>query len=293
MPIHKLNNPSTKYNFKPNKLLGQNFLRDKKVLHQIIKTAALAAGDSVLEIGPGLGALTEELSKRAGLVVAVEKDKKLAALLKERFKNTPNIKIIDGDILKILDSGIENFFKNLKLKIKNYKVVANIPYYLTSRLIRLLLESPNPPQDIILLVQKEVAQRICANPPQMSLLAVATQFYATAQICAKVSKNAFWPKPQVDSAIIRITPHSKTLIQSSPFEEEEKEGVNQKHFFCVVRAGFSQPRKQLINNLSRGLKLERQKIAKILSKIGLKPERRAETLSVEDWIKLTALIFSC
>ncbi len=264
---------------KPNKLLGQNFLRDRSALAKIIKTADLKAGERVLEVGPGLGALTEELAKHAGRVVAVEKDKNLAKLLQEKFAAAPNVKIVSDDILKILDLGIDHLFKNLKLKIKNYKVVANIPYYLTSHLIRLLLELPNPPQDIVLLVQREVAQRICAQPPKMSLLAISVQFYAQPQIIAKVPKGAFWPQPKVDSAIIKITPQSK------------RAKIDAKQFFKVAKAGFSQPRKQLLNNLSAGLKIPRPQIADFLAQAGLNPQQRAGTLTLDDWLKLTKLIF--
>ncbi len=251
---------------KPNKLLGQNFLVDKTVLAKIIEAAQLSKEDTILEIGPGLGILTEELAKHAGRVFAIEKDEKLVEILKEKFQKNKNIEIISGDALK---------FESFKLKIKNYKVVANIPYYLTAHLIRTFLESSNPPQAMTLMVQKEVARRICARPPEMSLLAVATQFYATAKIQAGVSRKSFRPQPKVDSAIIKITPY--------PFLRQNQSKI----FFKVVRAGFSQPRKQLINNLSRGLKIDRAKIAETLKKIGLQPEQRAETLSVEDWKNLS------
>ncbi len=297
-------------------MLGQNWLRDKNILRKIISAANLTKDDAVLEVGPGEGILTAELARAAGRVVAVEKDKNLAALLKAKFKDNKNVEIIEGDILKVLNDlplykrGIEGDLKNAGKIHPNppftkegkvpYKVVSNIPYYLTSRLIRLLLESANPPQDIILMIQKEVAQRICAKPPNMSLLAVSVQFYANAKIIARVSKNAFWPKPKVDSAIIRITPkipptlqrgikgdlkNAEKILPNPPFT---KEGVV--NFFRVLHAGFSHPRKQLLNNLSAGLKIPRAKIAAILQSAGLAPTQRAETLSVEDWIKLSALL---
>ena len=272
--------------------MGQSFLRDKNVLAKIILAAELKTGDRVLEVGPGLGVLTEELAKHADCVIAVEKDKNLAAQLKGKFAGNENVEIIEGDILKIINH--KSLFLN-----HSYKVVANIPYYLTSHLIRLLLEATNPPQDIILLIQKEVAKRICAKPPKMSLLAVSVQFYAQPKIISYVSKNAFWPKPKVDSAIIKITPrkneplplckrgiegdlkNGKEILPAPPFT---KEGV--KIFFKVVKAGFSQPRKQLLNNLSVGLKLTKIKTADLLQSAGLKPEQRAETLTINDWIKI-------
>ena len=313
---------------KPNKLLGQNFLRDKNVLRQIIAAANLTKDDTVLEVGPGEGVLTEGLARQAGRVIAVEKDKSLAARLKEKFKDTENVEIVEGDILKLLPSVCHSRKGGNPVRDKlqqesrawipgqtrddksffliKYKVVANIPYYLTSHLIRLLLESNNPPQDIILMIQKEVAQRICACPPKMSLLAVSVQFYAQPKIIASVSKNSFWPKPKVDSAIIQITPHSishperseGSLIDSSPeFIPHSDAGaqndkINNERFFSVLRAGFSHPRKQLLNNLSAGLKIPRDKINETLRAAGLKPNQRAETLSVADWIKITDLFFN-
>ncbi len=284
-----------KNNLKPNKLLGQNFLRDKNILRKMIAAAQLTKNDVVLEVGPGEGTLTEELARAAGRVLAVEKDKALAAQLKIKFQNHKNVEIIENDILEFINHN--PCFANHR-----YKVVANIPYYLTSHLIRLLLESDNPPRDIVLMVQKEVAQRICARPPKMSLLAAATQFYATPKIIAKVPSGAFWPRPKVDSAIIKITPRDnsfplykrgtegdlKNAEKIHPRPPFTKEGVA--HFFTVLRAGFSQPRKQLLNNLSEGLKIEKKKIAGLLEIAGLKPDQRAETLSVADWEKLANAI---
>ncbi len=287
------------YDLKPNKLLGQIFLVDEKVLEKILAAAGLSKNDNVLEVGPGLGVLTEKLAELAGQVIAVEKDKKLIEILKKQFLKVKNVEIIQGDILKEIQNShpTGDHPKGEKFKIQNYKLVANIPYYLTSHLIREFLESANPPNEMILMIQKEVAQRICAQPPHMSLLAVATQFYAIAEICAIVSKNSFWPKPKVDSAIIKITPYSSPLYKRGVRGDLEippnlpllKGGVN--NFFRIVKAGFSQPRKQLINNLSRGLKTDRAEIAAILKKIGLAPEQRAETLSVTNWVKLTDLIY--
>ncbi len=265
----------SKYEARPLKRLGQNFLIDKNVLQKIINAADLNKNDIVLEIGPGIGALTQELAKNTKKVIAIEKDKKMIEILKETLKDYKNAEVIYGDVLKILE--LENYLKITKLKIKNYKVVANIPYYLTSPLIRKFLESKNPPQEIILMVQKEVAQRICSKPPDMNLLAVSVQFYAEPKIMNYVSKNCFWPAPKVDSAIIKIVPGRRT---------------SQELFFKVVRAGFSQPRKQLVNNLTtlkslNGVKLDKYKVADWLLKNNTNPNQRAETLSVSDWINLT------
>jgi len=286
-----------KYDLKPNKLLGQNFLIDRTVLEKIIGAADLSKKDTVLEVGPGLGILTEELAKHAGEVIAVEKDKRLVSFLQKRFDRVKNIDILQGDAMKFNAPQPPLKLRGGEGELYHYKLVANIPYYLTSHLIRKFLESENPPAQIVLMVQKEVAQRICAKPPRMSLLAISVQFYAEPKIISFVSKKSFWPRPKVDSAIIKITPRNlpplqrgiegdlKTITKILPNPPLPKEGTE--HFFRIVHAGFSHPRKQLINNLNSDLKIDRAKIAAALKKIGLASEQRAETLSVEDWIKLT------
>jgi len=254
------------YNLRPSKRLGQNFLIDPGVLQKIIKTADISKNDTVLEIGPGLGTLTKELAKKAKKVIAVEKDKRLVKILKEILKDYKNVEIIHDDVLKI---------KNYK--IKNYKIVANIPYYLTSPLIRMFLESENPPQEMILTIQKEVAQRICASA-RMNLLAISVQFYSQPKIISYVSKTAFWPQSKVDSAIIKIENIKKP------------KNINVKKFFRIVKAGFSSPRKQLANNLSKILKIDREEIKKALTECRLDTQVRAENLSIDDWIKLSSKI---
>jgi 16S rRNA (adenine1518-N6/adenine1519-N6)-dimethyltransferase len=293
---------------RPSRGLGQNFLIDKNVLHKIIEAADLSESDIILEVGPGIGTLTQELATKVKKVIAIEKDKTMVEILSAEggpASGWKNVEIIHGDILKI--EKLEKF--------KNYKVVANIPYYLTSPLIRKFLESENQPKEIILMVQKEVAQRICAKPPHMSLLSVSVQFYAKAKIISYVSKNCFWPSPKIDSAIIKIKP------------KENEEKIDSDLFFKIVKAGFSQPRKQLVNNLTtlkslngvklnnlnktpetivdfssdkilktartlpiknkqKAVKLDKVKISDWLSKNNLKPEQRAETLEIEDWMNL-------
>jgi len=248
---------------KPKKSLGQNFLIDENIVKKIVRTAGVDKNDIVLEIGPGTGILTRELAKKAKKVITIEKDEGLAALLKE--EGMKNVEIVTGDALKC--------FPEMK---KEYKVVANIPYYLTSFLIRKFLEMENKPREIVLLIQKEVAQRICARPKGMNLLAVAVNYYAKPEVAAFVSKNCFWPKPKVDSAIIRITPIKRKRSDL---------------FFALVRTGFSHPRKQLANNLSVGLNIKKERIEDALEKNGLNSKARAQELSVDDWIKLS-LYFS-
>jgi len=267
------NNPLEKYNIRPIKHLGQNFLIDESVLEKIISAAEIRASDTILEIGPGLGILTFELAKKAGKVVAIEKDGALAKILAEEIKkrNIQNIEIINGDALKIENSIPAG--RQTKLKIENYKIVANIPYYLTSPLIRKFLETENKPQLMVLMLQKEVGQRICAKPGDMSILSIMVQFYAIPEIIDYVSKEAFYPKPKVDSSIVKITP------KTNPEIDVEK-------FFTLVKAGFSAKRKFLINNLSKVLKIENCKLKIIFQQFGFDEKIRAEKLSVGDWLRL-------
>jgi 16S rRNA (adenine1518-N6/adenine1519-N6)-dimethyltransferase len=253
----------------PIKRLGQNFLIDKNVLRKIVEAAELSKNDTVLEVGPGIGNLTIELAKKVKKVIAVEKDKRMVEILKERLKEEriKNVEIVNEDILKFLPS--------FKVR-RSYKVVANIPYYLTSRLIRNLLEIERKPKLIVLMVQKEVAQRICAKPPKMNLLAISVQFYAKPEIVSFVSKNCFWPRPKVDSAIIKISEI-----------KEQKAMNNEELFFKIVKAGFSQPRKQLINNLSKKLGVEKKRVKGWLLKNEISPKERAEALTMENWKALT------
>jgi len=271
MRLEEIKRLLKKYNIYPSKRLGQNFLVDEGILKKIVEAAELSKNDIVLEIGPGIGNLTVKLAKRVKKVVAVEKDQRMIEILKETLKDFKNVKIIKADILKFSP-------KIYNLKSKIYKVVANIPYYLTSPLIRKFVETVEvKPQLLVLMVQKEVAQRICTKPPDMSILAVSVQFYAKAEIISFVSKKSFWPQPKVDSAIIKIIPRKSAL----PIR------VNPLLFFKVVRAGFSQPRKQLANNFSKKLGIDKIKVREWLLKNKIQPTQRAETLNLEDWINLT------
>jgi len=258
-----------KNNSKPNKLLGQNFLIDKNILSKIVSAAEINSTDTIIEVGPGIGTLTQELAKSADNIVAIEKDKKMIEILKETLNGLNSIHIIKGDILR---QDLSSF--------KNYSVVANMPYYLTSPLIRKLLESENQPKEIILMIQKEVAQRICAKPPRMSLLAVSVQYYAEPKIISYVSKNCFWPAPKIDSAIIKIIPARNA-------SRSDAGGPAPDLFFKIVKAGFSQPRKQLAGNLSKMLKLKKDQVDTWLLSNNIKPTQRAETLFIADWQNLT------
>ena len=255
-----------KYNLRPSKGLGQNFLVDKTALKRVIASADLSPEDIVVEIGPGLGVLTLELAKKAGKVIAIEKDSKMIEALKETLTSFKNIEIIQEDVRKIT---------NNQLPATNYKIVANLPFYLTAPVIRKFLEFGNPPELMTLIIQKEVAQRITAQPPKMNLLAVSVQLYAEPKIISYISKKSFWPQPEVDAAIIKLKTKS------------EKRKTDKDLFFKIVKAGFSQPRKQLINNLSKKLKADKMKVKSWLWKNNIRPSQRAETLNIEDWINLT------
>ncbi|MDD5569371.1 MAG: 16S rRNA (adenine(1518)-N(6)/adenine(1519)-N(6))-dimethyltransferase RsmA [Candidatus Pacebacteria bacterium] len=262
--------------FSAKKSLGQNFLKDQNIVKKILQNAGINKGDAVLEIGPGLGALTFALAKQCRQLVAIEKDRILAEALKTEIKNSGlrNIEIVEADVREELKKGARGkVFRKLGTP---YKIVANIPYYLTSFLIKEFLELKNQPAEITIMLQKEVAVRIASKPPQMNLLALSVQYYAEPKILFFVSKNSFWPKPKVDSAIIRITP-------------KRRNGKEALLFFKLARAGFSSPRKQLINNLSKNLNLDKEKIKSLLLSAGIRPEQRPETLSVKDWEGLASV----
>jgi 16S rRNA (adenine1518-N6/adenine1519-N6)-dimethyltransferase len=260
--------------------LGQNFLKN----NEIVASANLKADDLILEIGPGRGILTEELARHAGKIVAVELDKELCNLLRNKFSNNKKVEIIEGDILKI------NLTSVLGNEVSKYKLVANLPYYITSPIIRMFLESETPPSEMILMVQKEVAERIVARPGQMSILAVSVQYYADAEILFEVGKENFEPVPEVDSCVIKITPRPKTSPGATRHPLPKKgEGKYGKNFFRIVKAGFSAKRKTLVNNLANSLHLDKNIVEEKIKKAGFLPTVRAQELSVSDWKNLTRL----
>ena len=254
---------------KPNKYLGQNFLTSKKIVEEIIKTADIEPNDVVLEVGPGKGILTEALVKKVhpvrngisngtGKVIAVEKDKRMVEFLQEKFKNNKNLKIIHGDILKIT---------RYPLPVTRYKIVANIPYYITSRFLRTFLENPPigaQPSKMVLMVQKEVAERITSG--KESILSISVKIYGQPKIIKKVSAKYFSPQPKVDSAILLIDNISKDFCRD----------INEKKFFELVKKGFSSKRKMLKNNL-------KMSDTECWTKCGISEKARAEDLSPENW----------
>jgi 16S rRNA (adenine1518-N6/adenine1519-N6)-dimethyltransferase len=267
---------------KPKKSLGQNFLVNEGVYKKIVAALEIKKDDIIVEVGPGLGTLTGYLAESKAEIVAVEKDEKLAAYLKSKLSNRKNVKIIEGDILKFNPG-------NYQLQTTNYKLVGNIPYYLSSHLIRVVFEKWPRPEKIVLMLQKEVAQRIVAKPPNMSLLAVSVQYYSKPEIVSHVSAGSFYPPPEVDSAIIKLVPSEQFTAYGENTENCKLKTVN---FFKVVRAGFAGKRKQLANTLATGLKISKQEIQQKLSLIDVDPRRRAETLTIKEWQKITNFLFS-
>ncbi len=268
----------------PRQNLGQNFLISSAVSRKIIETAQIKPNDTILEIGPGLGSLTLQLAEKAKKVIAIEKDKKIAAILTETLKekSIENVEIINEDILYFKSEARNPKHEtNQKFQIQNlkqnYQLIANLPYNIATAVIMKFLEAKNPPEMMVVMVQKEVGQRLCASPPQMSKLAIFSQLYSQPRIVGYVAKECFYPRPKVNGAILKIIPNKKVLSAKSL-----------KLFSKIVKAGFNQPRKQLINNLSNGLKLERTEVADWLNKNNIKPSQRAETVSIDNWLKLTA-----
>jgi 16S rRNA (adenine1518-N6/adenine1519-N6)-dimethyltransferase len=260
-----------RYDLRARKGLGQHFLIDETVLKLIISTAQLTPGDVVVEVGPGLGVLTEELAKHAGRVIAIELDTKLAALLAESLSAFKNVTIINEDVLKVAPETLLT-----DLKTAGYKVVANLPYYITSPVLRHFLEAPIKPQSMVVMVQKEVAEEIAAKPGRMSLLSIGVQLYGEPEIVARVPAESFYPAPAVDSALLKVTPYSKP-----PVKITDREG-----FFKLVRAGFSSARKQLANSLAQGLGVSKAESLALLARAEIAPQRRAETLTLEEWAHL-------
>ncbi|MCK4635452.1 MAG: ribosomal RNA small subunit methyltransferase A [Candidatus Moranbacteria bacterium] len=256
--------------FKHKKSLGQNFLNDNEIINNIAANANLTENDIVIEIGPGEGILTQKLAEKSKKVIAIEIDDRLIPILNDKFENTKNIEIIHDGILNI---NMIDFFAKYKLDNKNYKVIANIPYYITAPIIRLFLELKNPPTEIILMVQKEVAERLTASPGKMSILGISAQYYADVNYLFTVNREKFNPAPKVDSAVVKLEIKNKKT-------EEDKE------FFRVVKIGFSAKRKTLCNNLANGFQRDKKDIENILEKFNLKKNVRAQELSIDDWKKL-------
>jgi 16S rRNA (adenine1518-N6/adenine1519-N6)-dimethyltransferase len=265
----------------PKKGLGQNFLTDLAVLGRIVAAADLASDDVVVEVGAGLGTLTRLLAEQAGRVFAVELDGGLVTVLREQLADLSNVRIIHGDILQLSPSRIAG----CSLSHLGYKVVGNLPYYNASAVMRHFLASEIRPELMVVTVQREVAERIVASPGRMSVLAVAVQFYGQPRIVARIKAGAFYPRPKVDSAVVRIDVGVDPTVMPSG-------GGAQAAFFRVVRAGFGQKRKTLRNSLSAGLGIAAGRAEEVLRQAGVDPRRRAETLSLEEWAQVTEQFLS-
>lgn len=258
-----------RHNIRPDKRLGQNFLFDQGSLQKVVSAADLTGEELVLEIGAGVGSLTRALARSAGRVVAVEFDRRLLPALREAVDGLPGVELVAGDILSL----------DLRQLVDDasYRVVANIPYNITSAVIRKLMEADSTPELVVLTVQREVADRIVAEPGDMSLLALSVQVYGVPSLEGHISRNAFYPSPDVDSAVLRID-----LNDQLPLTPDE---INR--LFEIARAGFQQKRKQLRNSLGHGTPLSRDEVDIVMEAAGISPKRRPQALAVEEWIELT------
>jgi len=269
-----------RFSLQARKGLGQHFLIDEEVLKLIVSAAGLTSADVIMEIGSGLGVLTRELVRQGGWVIAVELDSRLTAILQQSLASFKNITIVNEDILQVdqltlLQEQKAKFPAGISCPF-SYKVVANLPYYITSPVLRHFLEASLKPQVMVVMVQKEVAEAIVAKPGQMSMLSISVQFYGEAVIVSYVPARCFYPVPEVDSAILKIELYAQPLV----------EVTNREGFFRLVQAGFSAPRKQVGNSLAQGLGLSKADVLSLLGKASIMPQRRAETLTLDEWAKL-------
>lgn len=252
------------------KSLGQNFLIDDEALSQIVEAADLYEGDHVIEVGPGTGFLTEQLIQKAGKVTSVELDENMVEILKEQFSLTDNLEVIHSDILKLDVAEIAG---------EKYKVVANIPYYITSPVIRHFLQAKRRPKLMVLLVQKEVAEKMCAIGGK-SFITVETQVQGHPEYIATVPASSFYPEPKVDSAILKITVYPEPKVPDAEL----------KNFLRIVKFGYSQKRKKLSNGLAAGLRIDVAEARQLLEKANISENARPEELQIEDWIRLTDVV---
>ncbi len=269
-------------NLKNNKSLGQHWLRDREILDAIAFSAEIEDGDFVLEIGPGLGTLTSSLLKFAGKngrVLSIEFDENLAKKLPAQFPGK-NLEIINADFLDF----------DLSKLPKNYKVAANVPYYITSKIVEKLLTSENKPSVAALLVQKEVAERMAAKAGELSILAIASQIYANAELGQIVEREFFTPPPKVDSQVVILKAREQNLIEK--FNLENNCQVSEKEFFRIVKAGFAAKRKKISKSLSANLAISKERTAEILEKCEISPDLRAQDLEIKEWLKIAKIFYS-
>jgi len=266
-----------RHGFTFKKSLGQNFLIDTNILHNIVSVAGLTEEKAAVEIGPGIGALTEQLARTAGKVIAIEIDRRLLPILAETLAPYGNVEVVHGDVLRL---DLRSLVAEKLAGFKKISVVANLPYYVTTPILMKLLEERLPLENIVVMVQKEVADRIAAKPgtKDYGSLSIAAQFYATAEIAMLVPAQVFVPRPNVDSAVIRLK------VREKPAVEVDDENL----FFRVVKSAFAQRRKTLLNNLMNGLfpKERKEEVLQMLQEIGIDPVRRGETLDMEEFARL-------
>ena len=269
-------------NIKNNKSLGQHWLRDREILDAIAFSAEIEDGDFVLEIGPGLGTLTSSLLKFAGKngrILSVEFDENLAKKLPAQFPGK-NLEIINADFLDF----------DLSELPKNYKVAANVPYYITSKIVEKLLTSENKPSVAALLVQKEVAERMAAKAGELSILAIASQIYAEVSLDILVPREFFTPPPKVDSQVVVLKSREYNLIEI--FNSKNNCEVSEREFFRIIKAGFAAKRKKIAKSLSANLAISKERTAKILEKCEIPPDLRAQDLNIEEWLKISKVFFN-
>ncbi len=260
----------------PKKFLGQNFLTSEQTADKILDAARLVPEDTVLEVGSGLGVLTKKLARRVAKVIAVEKDQELADWLRQELKNFSNVEVVAGDILELN--------RDWRLMVdEKHKVISNLPFNISKVVTRKLLGSYNPPTAMALVMQKEVAESICAQPPHMDLLSVAVQLYAEPEYIQTIPRNHFWPQPNVEAGLVRLA--TRPAYRQARITKEQQL-INQKLFFKLARAGFGHRRKQLAGVLRKEFDLEKQNIVKLLTSSGVNPKARAEALSVKQWKEL-------
>lgn len=260
-----------KYGILPKKSLGQNFIINQRALDDVISAADLTGHEEIIEIGAGFGTLTIELAQRADQVFAVEIDKRLIPVLRDNLQDFENVTLLHADFLQL--DPVELVSRS------GYYVVANIPYYITSALLRQLMESSMPPARVVLTMQREVAQRIISSPGDMSLLALSVQIYGRAEITACFPAECFYPIPEVDSAVLRIDIYDEPVVPSEVIPA----------IFGLARAGFNQKRKKLRNSLARELGSSPEEVEKLLAKAGIQPKSRAQELSIQDWEKIARI----
>jgi len=264
-----------RFGLKARKGLGQHFLIDDEVLEAIVAAAELDSTDTVIEVGPGLGIMTAELAKQAGWVIAIELDNKLAAILKKTLPHD-NIVILNEDVLGTDPKAmLQGRAPSFPAALSPYKVVANLPYYITSPVLRHFLEASVKPEVMVVMVQKEVAEAIVAGPGRRSVLSISVQFYGRPSIVAHVPASSFYPAPEVDSAVVKIEVYPRPPVD-----------VDEEGFFALVRAGFTATRKQVANSLAQGLKLPKAEALGLLGEADIDPQRRAETFTLEEWATL-------